>query len=165
MDEAIMNYLKRECNLIIGRGTAENVKKDLATAIPLEEPRRILVRGINQLNTSAGTVQFTSTQANEAVREPCEAILKAVRWVLERTPPELCADIMCSGIHLTGSGSLLFALDQYIRQAAAYTGGQVKQAVALCFDTEYGFKSGRLQVNSALEALVIKLLNLREAKI
>jgi len=58
-----------------------------------------------------------------------------------------------------------FALDQYIRQAAAYTGGQVKQAVALCFDTEYGFKSGRLQVNSALEALVIKLLNLREAKI
>ena len=55
-----------------------------------------------------------------------------------------------------------FALDQYIRQAAAYTGGQVKQAVALCFETEYGFKSGRLNVNSALEALIIKLLNLRE---
>ncbi len=116
MDEALMNYLKRECNLIIGRGTAENVKKDLATAIPLEEPRTILVRGINQLNTSAGTVQFNSTQASEAVREPCEAILKAVRWVLERTPPELCADIMRSGIHMTGSASLLFALDQYISE-------------------------------------------------
>ena len=55
-----------------------------------------------------------------------------------------------------------FALDQYIRQASAYTGGQVKRAVRLCFDTEYCFKSGRLQVDSALEALIIKLLNLRE---
>ena len=57
-----------------------------------------------------------------------------------------------------------FALDQYLRQASAYTGGQVKQAVALCFETEYGFKSGRLQVNSALEALIIRLLNLRQTK-
>ena len=116
MDEALMNYLKRECNIIVGRNTAENVKKDLATAIPLEEPRSILVRGINQLNTSAGTIQFNSTQAYEALREPCEAILKAIRWVLERTPPELCADIMRGGIHLTGSGSLLFALDQFISE-------------------------------------------------
>ncbi len=116
MDEALMNYLKRECNIIVGRATAENVKKDLATAIPLEEPRSILVRGINQLNTSAGTVRFTSTQAYEAVREPCEAILKAIRRVLERTPPELCADIMRSGIHLTGGASVLFALDQFISE-------------------------------------------------
>ena len=56
MDEALMNYLKRECNIIVGRQTAEKVKKDLATAMPLEEPRTILVRGINQLNTSAGTI-------------------------------------------------------------------------------------------------------------
>ena len=116
MDEAIMNYLKRECNIIVGRQTAENVKKDLATAMPLEEPRSILVRGINQLNTSAGTIQFTSSQAYEAVKEPCEAIIKAIRWVLEKTPPELCADIMRGGIHLTGAGSMLFALDQYISE-------------------------------------------------
>ena len=116
MDETIQNYLKRECNIVVGRQTAENVKKDLATAIPLEEPRSILVRGINQLNTSAGTIQFTSTKAYEAVREPCEAILKSIKWVLERTPPELCADIMRSGIHLTGSGSMLFALDRFISE-------------------------------------------------
>lgn len=116
MDESLMNYLKRECNIIVGRNTAENVKKDLATAIPLEEPRSILVRGINQLNTSAGTIQFTSDQAYEAVKEPCEAILKSIKWVLERTPPELCADIMRGGIHLTGGGSMLFALDQYISE-------------------------------------------------
>ena len=116
IDEALMNYLKNECNIIVGRNTAENVKKDLATAIPLEEPRSILVRGINQLNTSAGTIQFTSDQAWRAVRDPCEAILKSVKWVLERTPPELCADIMRSGIHLTGGASMLFALDQYISE-------------------------------------------------
>ncbi len=116
LDEAIMSYLKRECNILVGMQTAENVKKDLATAIPLEEPRTILVRGINQLNTSAGTVQFTSTQAYEAVREPCEAILKAIKWVLERTPPELCADIMRGGIHLTGGSSMLFALDRFISE-------------------------------------------------
>ena len=117
MDETLVNYLKRECNIIIGRQTAENIKKDLAAAIPLEEPRSILVRGINQLNTSAGTVQFTSTQAYEAIREPCEAILTAIKWVLERTPPELCADIMWGGIHMTGSGSMLFGLDRYISES------------------------------------------------
>ena len=116
MDESLMNYLKRECNILVGRQTAENVKKDLATAMPLEEPRSILVRGINQLNTSAGTIQFTSTQAYEALREPCEAILKAIKWVLERTPPELCADIMRGGIHLTGAGSMLFAMDRFISE-------------------------------------------------
>ena len=116
MDEAIMNYLKRECNIIVGRQTAENVKKDLATAMPLEDVRSILVRGINQLNTSAGTIQFTSSQAYEALKDPCEAILKAIRWVLEKTPPELCADIMRGGIHLTGAGSMLFALDQLISE-------------------------------------------------
>lgn len=116
MDEALMTFLRKECNIVVGPQTAENVKKDLATAIPLEEPRTILVRGINQLNTSAGTVQFSSEQAYEALREPCEGILKAIRWVLERTPPELSADIMRSGIHLTGSGSMLFALDRYISE-------------------------------------------------
>ena len=116
MDAALMTFLRKECNIVVGPQTAENVKKDLATAIPLEEPRTILVRGINQLNTSAGTVQFSSEQAYEALREPCEGILKAIRWVLERTPPELSADIMRSGIHLTGSASMLFALDRYISE-------------------------------------------------
>jgi len=116
LDDALMNYLKRECNIIIGRQTAENVKKDLATALPLEEPRSILVRGINQLNTSAGTIQFTSTQAYNAIHEPCEAVISAIRSVLERTPPELCADIMRGGIHLTGGGSMLFALDRFISE-------------------------------------------------
>ena len=116
-NEAITEYLRKECSILIGEQTAENIKKDLATALPLDEPRSILVRGVNQLNTSAGTVQFSSEQAYEAVKSPCQAIVKTIRWVLERTPPELAADIMKSGIHLTGDGARLFALDRYISES------------------------------------------------
>ena len=116
-DEAIIDYLRRECSILVGQQTAESIKKDLATALPLEESRSILVRGINQLNTSASTVQFTSAQAYQAVKSPCAAIVKAIRWVLERTPPELSADIMRGGIHLTGDGARLFALDRYISES------------------------------------------------
>ena len=117
MDEAIVDYLRKECSLLVSRQTAENIKKDLATALPLEEPRTVLVRGINQLSTSAGTVNFTSDQAYNAVKGPCGAIIKAIRWVLERTPPELAADIMRGGIHLTGDASRLFALDRFISES------------------------------------------------
>ncbi len=115
-DEALINYLRKEGNILVGKQTAESIKKDLATALPPEEPRTILVRGINQLNTSAGTIRFSAAQAYEAVKYPCAAIIKAIRWVLERTPPELSADIMRGGIHLTGDGSRLFALDHYISE-------------------------------------------------
>lgn len=117
MDEAIVDYLRKECSLLVSRQTAENIKKDLAAALPLEEPRTVLVRGINQLSTSAGTVNFTSDQAYNAVKGPCGAIVKAIRWVLERTPPELAADIMRGGIHLTGDASRLFALDRFISES------------------------------------------------
>ena len=116
-NDAIADFLRRECSILIGSQTAENIKKDLAAALPLDEPRTILVRGVNQLNTSAGVVQFSSQQAYEAVKNPCKAIVKAIRWVLERTPPELAADIMKSGIHLTGDGARLFALDRYISES------------------------------------------------
>jgi rod shape-determining protein MreB len=116
-DEAITDYLRRECSILVGKQTAESIKKDLAAALPLEESRSILVRGINQLNTSASTVQFSSAQAYQAVKNPCSAIIKAIRWVLERTPPELAADIMRGGIHLTGDGARLFALDRFISES------------------------------------------------
>ncbi len=116
LDEALIEYLRRESNILIGKQTAESIKKDLATALPLEESRTILVRGVNQLNTSAGTIRFSSSQAYDAIKNPCTAIIKAIRWVLERTPPELSADIMRGGIHLTGDGSRLFALDRYISE-------------------------------------------------
>lgn len=116
-DDAIMEYLRKECGILVGNHTAESIKKDLASALPLEESRIVTVRGISQLNTSAGTVPFTSEQAYNAIKGPCAAIIKAIRWVLERTPPELAADIMRGGIHLTGDGARLFALDRYISES------------------------------------------------
>ncbi|MGN0779610.1 MAG: rod shape-determining protein, partial [Aristaeellaceae bacterium] len=114
MDEAIMNYIKREFNMSIGERTAEDVKIDLATALPLAEGRQVRIRGRDLLSPQSMEIEFTSAQAYDALREPCAAILTAIKWVLERTPPELAADIMRSGIHLTGGVAQLFALDQFI---------------------------------------------------
>ena len=114
MDEAIINYIKREFNMLIGDRTAEDVKIDLATAMPLVEGRQVRIRGRDLLSPQAMDIEFTSAQAYEALREPCRAILAAIKWVLERTPPELAADIMRGGIHLTGGGAQLFAMDQFI---------------------------------------------------
>ena len=114
MDEAIINYIKREFNMLIGDRTAEDVKLDLASAMPLSEGRQVRIRGRDLLSPQAMDIEFTSAQAYEALREPCRAIIAAIKWVLERTPPELAADIMRGGIHLTGGGAQLFAMDQYI---------------------------------------------------
>ena len=114
MDEAIASYIKRESNMLIGAKTAEDVKLDLGSAMPLSEGRKVRIRGKDTLFSTAKDIEFTSAQCYEALKEPCKAILAAIKWVLERTPPELSADIMRSGIHLTGGGSQLFALDQYI---------------------------------------------------
>ena len=114
MDEAIINYIKREFNMLIGDRTAEDVKLDLASAMPLSEGRQVRIRGRDLLSPQAMDIEFTSSQAHEAIKEPCRAILAAIQWVLERTPPELAADIMRSGIHLTGGGAQLFAMDQFI---------------------------------------------------
>ena len=114
MDEAIASYIKRESNMLISAKAAEDVKLDLGTAMPLSETRKVRIRGKDTLFSTAKDIEFTSTQCYEALKEPCMAILAAIKWVLERTPPELSADIMRSGIHLTGGGSQLFALDQYI---------------------------------------------------
>ena len=114
MDEAIINYIKREFNMLIGDRTAEDVKLDLASAMPLTEGRQVRIRGRDLLSPQAMDIEFTSSQAHEAIKDPCRAILAAIKWVLERTPPELAADIMRSGIHLTGGGAQLFAMDQFI---------------------------------------------------
>ena len=114
MDEAIINYIKREFNMLIGDRTAEDVKLDLAAAMPLSEGRQVRIRGRDLLSPQAMDIEFTSAQAYEAIKEPCRAILAAIKWVLERTPPELAADIMRSGVHLTGGGAQLFAMDQFI---------------------------------------------------
>ncbi len=114
MDEAIVNYIRKEFQLIIGERTAEDVKLDLASAVPLSDQRKVKIRGRAVNSPVPQDIDFTTAQAAEAIKEPCMAILAAIKWVLERTPPELSADIMRGGIHLTGGGAQLFGLDQYI---------------------------------------------------
>ena len=114
MDEAIITYVKREFNMMIGDRTAEDVKTALGSALPMKEERRVLVRGRDMITNLPQTAEISSTQVYEALKAPCQAILAAIQHVLERTPPELAGDVMKSGIHLTGGGSQLFALDQYI---------------------------------------------------
>ena len=114
MDEAIINYIKREFNMLIGDRTAEEVKLDLGSALPLHGERRARIRGRDMVTNLPQTTEITSTQIYEAIQEPCQAILRAIKWVLERTPPELAADVMHHGIYLTGGGSLLYGMDQMI---------------------------------------------------
>ena len=115
MNDAVVNYLKKNSGMLIGDRTAEAVKIDLASAIaPEGDNRRTHVRGRDLLSARVMDVEFTAAQAHDAVLEPCMAIMASVRWVLERTPPELSADIMRNGIHLTGGASQLFGLDRLI---------------------------------------------------
>ena len=114
MDEAIINHIKREFKMLIGDRTAEDVKTDLASAMPLTEDRKVRIRGRDLLSPQAMDIEYTSRQAYQAIHEPCKAIIAAIRWVLERTPPELSADVMRTGIHLTGGVAQLYAMDQFI---------------------------------------------------
>ena len=115
MDEAIVNHIKHEFKMLIGAKTAEDVKLDLASALPQENGSSVRIRGRDLLSPSALEIDYTAQQAYGAVREPCRAILTAIKWVLERTPPELSADIIDRGITLTGGGALLRGLDQLIQ--------------------------------------------------
>ena len=114
MDEAIIDFIKREFNILIGDRTAEEVKLDLGSALPLRDERRARIRGRDMVTNLPQTTEITSTQIYEALHEPCMAILGAIKWVLERTTPELAADIMHNGVYLTGGGSLLYGMDQLI---------------------------------------------------
>jgi rod shape-determining protein MreB len=106
-DEAIANYVKRKYSLAIGERTAEEVKIAIGSAMPLEEDVVMDVRGRDQLAGLPRTVQIHANEITEAITEPLEALIGAVRAVLEETPPELSSDIIDKGMILTGGGAML----------------------------------------------------------
>jgi len=116
MDEAIMNYVKRKYNLLIGERTAERVKIEIGSAGRLEKPLSAEIKGRDLIHGLPKAVTLTDDEVREAVSECIAAILGAIRAALERTPPELSSDISERGIILTGGGSLLRGLDEKIRQ-------------------------------------------------
>jgi len=116
LDEAIANYIKRRHNLLIGDRTAEDVKIAVGSALPLEEDLTTDVRGRDQISGLPKNIVVTSQEITQALIDPLAAILGAVRSVLERTPPELCSDVVDRGIVLTGGGALLRNMDRLIVQ-------------------------------------------------
>ncbi|MCL7451547.1 MAG: rod shape-determining protein [Anaerolineae bacterium] len=107
IDEAIISYVKRKYNLMIGEQTAEDVKIKIGGALPLAEELTMEVRGRDQVSGLPKTIQITSGEVTEAIAEPLASIVGVVKNVLEKTPPELASDVIDRGIVMTGGGSLL----------------------------------------------------------
>ena len=116
MDEAIIQYARRAYNLLIGERTAEDIKIAAGSAFPQPEEQTIAVRGRDLVSGLPRTVRMTSTEIREAIAEPIAGIVEAVKMTLERTPPELAADIVDRGIVMAGGGSLLRGLDRLLAE-------------------------------------------------
>jgi rod shape-determining protein MreB len=116
MDEAIINYVKRKYNLLIGERTAELIKINIGTAYPLEKEKSMEIKGRDLVAGVPKTITINSEEIREALAEPINAIVEAVRITLERTPPGLASDIMDKGIVLAGGGSMLQNLDILLRE-------------------------------------------------
>jgi rod shape-determining protein MreB len=116
MDEAIINYVKKEHDLLIGERTAERIKMELGSAAPLSEIKEMEVKGRHVLEGKPTTVILNDGQIREALAEPVRMIVSAVRDGLERIPPELSADVYDRGIVLSGGGALLQRLDDRLRR-------------------------------------------------
>ena len=116
MDEAIIQYIKKKYNLLVGERSAEQIKLDIGSAYPLDEPMTMEIKGRDLIEGIPKTLTVTDAEIREALAEPISIIVNAVRVALERTPPELSADIVDRGIVLTGGGSLLKNLDRLFRE-------------------------------------------------
>ena len=124
-DDAIIAYIMKKYNLLIGERTAENIKIQIGSAFPYEDEGEMEVRGRNLLDGLPKNITISAEEVREALTDPVNAIVDAVRSTLERTPPELSADIIENGITLTGGGALLRGLDTLISRE---TGMPVKVA-------------------------------------
>jgi rod shape-determining protein MreB len=116
MDDAIMQYLKRKYNLLIGERTAEQIKITVGSAYPLDRPTTMEIKGRNLIEGVPKTITIEDSEIREALSECVATIMNAIRVALERTPPELSADISDRGIVLTGGGAMIKNLDRRIRE-------------------------------------------------
>lgn len=115
-DEAIVNYVRRQFNLLIGERTAESIKMTIGNAYPFEEDRVMEIKGRDLVAGAPKTIEITSSQVYDALMDPLGEVVDAVRTALEKTPPELASDIVDNGIVLTGGGALMYNLDVLLRE-------------------------------------------------
>lgn len=116
LDEAIVNQCRKNYNLLIGERSAEEIKINMGSAYPVGEERTMEVRGRDLVTGLPKTFTITAAEVRDALTEPVNIIVDAIRMTLEKTPPELAADIMDRGVVLAGGGSLLRGIDKYISQ-------------------------------------------------
>ncbi len=115
-DTAIINYIKKKYNLLIGERTAENVKIAIGSAFPMENEDTMDIKGRNLLNGLPENINVTSAEIREALAEPLSHVVEAIKVTLEKTPPELAADIIDQGITLAGGGALIRGIDRLINK-------------------------------------------------
>ncbi len=115
-NEAIVRYIRKKYNMTIGERSAEELKMQIGGVYPREQTIYMDVRGRNLLTGLPETIEISSTEMEEALEEPVSQIVDAVHYVLERTPPELAADISNTGILMTGGGALLYGFDKLIEK-------------------------------------------------
>jgi rod shape-determining protein MreB len=140
-DEAIINYVRKKYNLLIGEQTAEEIKIRIGSALPLPEEMTMEVRGRDQVAGLPKTIVLTSGEVTEAITEPLNAIIGTVRATLEKTPPELAADIIDRGMVLTGGGALLRNIDKLL----------TKETGVPCYVAENPIAAVALGAGKALE--------------
>jgi rod shape-determining protein MreB and related proteins len=155
IDEALISFCKKEYSLALGERTAEDIKTQLASAWPLKEELYAEVRGRDLVTGLPKTIVVSTSELREAIEEPVQAICDAIKYTLDRTPPELAADMMQKGIVITGGGSLLHGLDVRL---AAETGMPVRRAKNPLYTVVRG--SGRcLEEFDVLKAVLVASRN------
>ncbi len=115
-DEAILSHIKKQYNLLIGERTAEDIKIKIGSAYPYENEKSMVVKGRNLVDGLPKDVTITAAEVREALADPLNTIVEAIKTTLEKTPPELSADIIDHGIMLTGGGALLRGIDMLVMQ-------------------------------------------------
>jgi rod shape-determining protein MreB and related proteins len=151
IDEALMSFCKKEYSLALGERTAEDIKTQLASAWPLKEELYAEVRGRDLVTGLPKTIVVSTAELREAIEEPVQAVCDAIKYTLDRTPPELAADMMEKGIVITGGGSLLHGLDVRL---AVETGMPVRRAKNPLYTVVLG--SGQcLEEFDALKAVLV----------
>ena len=151
-DDAIVRYMRKKHNLLIGERTAEDIKIRIGSAYPRPESVTVDVRGRNLVTGLPKTITVTSEETEEALKDTTSQIVEAVHSVLEKTPPELSADIADRGIVLTGGGSLLYGLEELIESKTGITTMTAEDpmtAVAIGTGRYVEFLSGEVTIGDA----------------
>ena len=158
LDEAIAAYIRKKYNLLVGDTTAEEIKIQIGSALPLDEDRVMEVRGRDQVAGLPKTIQITSGEVTEAIAEPLAAIIGAVKGVLEKTPPELSSDIIDRGMIIVGGGALLRQVDAMLTQATGvpcFVSDDPQSCVAL--GAGMAFENGHIMRRLLLQAKASQL--------